>query len=93
MTDKKPVDPYFPETEPDVLTFLTTQLLKSLEREDYLYKKLLEAGVLNDSDVEDLSRLADWQRIPSWDSPVRDKALAHLNYVLHSDQKNEDNDG
>lgn len=90
---KKRINPYFPETEPDILTFLATQLFKALEREDYLYKLLEKKGVLTAEDVQTLSDMADWERIPPMKSEIRDKALEHLDFVLHKDRESEQNDG
>ena len=81
---KKPkeVDGYFPNTPPSLFTFLANQLFRSMEREHYLYQRLQEQGLLNEEDIKTLSGLSDWQRTPTFEAEIRDKAINQLNKVV-----------
>lgn len=90
------VDGYFPNTPPSLFTFLIGQLFRSMEREHYLYQRLQQQGLLSEEDTKILSGLADWQRIPTFEVEIRDKAINQLNMILAktqaADKKTEYND-
>ncbi len=81
MTEKD-IDGYFPNSPPSLLNFVIHHLLRSMEREAYLYKRLQAQGILNKEDIDTLHGLSDWQRIPTFEAEIRDKAIDHLNWVL-----------
>lgn len=84
MSDSEPKSPYYPYSDQSIIHYLLTELFKSLEREDYLYKRLKEEGILNDEDLNYLSKAADYERLPPMTSEIRDKALDALNRITEA---------